>query len=77
VEAIEELLSSWTCLGPLCVLLFLAFLVAAIILIVRFATASGRVATKTCPFCGEEIRESAIKCKHCGEFLDDDEHRGR
>ena len=26
--------------------------------------------TKTCQFCGEEILESARKCKHCGEFLD-------
>ena len=26
--------------------------------------------TKECPFCWEEILESAKKCKHCWEFLD-------
>ncbi len=28
------------------------------------------VGRKECPFCGEPIREKAVKCKHCGEFLD-------
>ena len=26
--------------------------------------------TKPCPLCGEQIMETAKKCKHCGEFLD-------
>ena len=26
--------------------------------------------TRACPFCGETILLAAVKCKHCGEFLD-------
>lgn len=33
-------------------------------------TIRGVQTTRECPFCGEDIKASAIKCKHCGEFLD-------
>ena len=26
----------------------------------------------SCPYCSEQILESAKKCKHCGEFIDKD-----
>ncbi len=31
--------------------------------------------TEYCPFCDEEIKYAARKCKHCGEYLDEDLYR--
>lgn len=30
----------------------------------------GRLLQKICPFCGGKIRVEAIKCRHCGAFLE-------
>jgi hypothetical protein len=29
--------------------------------------------TQICPYCGNAIKAVAVKCRFCGEFLDDDE----
>lgn len=33
------------------------------------------VDTKTCPFCAEEIKNDAIRCKHCGEDIPIQQHQ--
>lgn len=36
---------------------------------VIFANAPNNSELKDCPFCAEQIRANAIKCKHCGSDL--------
>jgi glycosyltransferase involved in cell wall biosynthesis len=36
---------------------------------------SGAAAMKVCPFCCEKIRQDAVKCRYCGEFLDESAER--
>jgi hypothetical protein len=33
------------------------------------------IITKLCPYCGEEVSLKALKCKHCGEWLDETPYR--
>ena len=35
-----------------------------------FGDVESGTGTKLCPFCAESIQTVAVKCKHCGEFLD-------
>ena len=38
------------------------------------ARMSGAGEFKACPFCRQQIRQEAVKCRYCGEWLEDREH---
>lgn len=38
---------------------------------IEYVASKGKPETKTCPYCAEEIKFAAIKCKHCGERIDE------
>jgi len=51
-------------------------IIAAVILIGLQSRNANQTGSRIkCPFCAEEIQESAIKCKHCGEFLKKEDGR--
>ena len=33
----------------------------------------GRIGDQPCPYCGEPVPDDAARCRHCGEYLDEDE----
>jgi len=37
--------------------------------VMALPTVEGAGSTKTCPFCAEEVKVAAVKCKHCGSNL--------
>jgi hypothetical protein len=40
------------------------------------ASKPARDRLEPCPYCGERIERSAVRCKHCGEVLDDEDEEG-